>query len=228
MTQATLTSAPARMTAAKAGAIGGLVFAATLILQNVMRGAANVANDASAATIMRNYADHRSAHWARAVVFVVGAFALVTFVASLWTRLRDGASAVPMRVGVLGTTLIMALFSMTVALDVALTSYVHLGGASPDVVRGLFVLHDAVFTILLLGIAIALVGLVPASVAGGLIGSAWRPAAVLGACALALSALAAPAVTEGSGLFYVSAIGFAVWVVCLVRIAVALWREPAY
>ncbi len=54
---------------------------------------------------------------------------------------------------------IIALFATTVGIDVALTSYVHLGHATPDVARGLWMLHNGVFSILELMITIALIGL---------------------------------------------------------------------
>ena len=109
------------------------MFVATIVAQNVTRGLSNVSNNASGADVVRDFTEHRSAHWALAVMFVVGAFGLVTFVATLWNRLRDGRSALPVRVGVLGVVGILALFATTVGIDVALTSYVHLGHASPDV-----------------------------------------------------------------------------------------------
>ena len=66
----------------------------------------------------------------------------------------------------LGAALVFALFSITVAIDLAITSYVHLGNPSPEVVRGLWVLHNGVFTLLLAGLAIALFGFALAAVAG--------------------------------------------------------------
>ena len=209
------------------GAIGGFVFVASVVAQNLARGAVNVANDASASQVVRDYADHRSAHWALAVMFVAGACGLMTFVATLWNRLRDGASAIPMRIGILGATGIMALFATSVGIDVALTSYVHLDRPSPDVTRGLWMLHNGVFTILLLMIAIALVGFTFASTAGRLIGIRWRTVGAVGAALLVLSPLAAPAVTEGSPLFAASGVGFLLWIVALTRISVALWREES-
>ena len=201
------------------------MFVATLVAQNVTRGISNLSNRASGAAVIRDYAQHRSAHWVLAVMFVVGAFGLVTFVATLWNRLRDGQSALPIRVGVLGVVGIIALFATTVGIDVALTSYVHLGHATPDVARGLWMLHNGVFSILELMIAIALIGLTFASVAGRMIGTPWRTVGAVGAALLLLSPLAAPAVTEGSPLFAVSAIGFVLWLAALTRISVALWND---
>ena len=207
------------------GAIGGLVFVATIVAQNVTRGLSNVSNNASGADVVRDFTEHRSAHWALAVMFVVGAFGLVTFVATLWNRLRDGRSALPVRVGVLGVVGILALFATTVGIDVALTSYVHLGHASPDVARGLWMLHNGVFSILMLMIAIALVGFTFAAVAGRLIGARWRTVGAIGAGLLLLSPFAAPAVAEGSPVFAISGIGFVLWIVSLIRISVALWND---
>ncbi len=76
------------------GVIGGFVFVATLVAQNVTRGMSNVSNRASGAAVIRDYAQHRSVHWALAVMFVVGAFGLVTLVATLEPTARR-PSALP-------------------------------------------------------------------------------------------------------------------------------------
>ena len=107
----------------------------------------------------------------------------------MWSRLKDGASATFVRIGVLGATGILTLFAFTLALDVALTSYVHLGNPSPDVVKGLWVLHNAVFTILLAALAIALFGLSQAAVAGRLIGTRWKAVGIVAPLALLVPVL---------------------------------------
>ena len=83
-------------------------------------------------------------------------------------------------------------------------------------------LHNGVFSILMLMIAIALVGFTFAAVAGRLIGARWRTVGAIGAGLLLLSPFAAPAVAEGSPVFAISGIGFVLWIVSLIRISVAL------
>jgi hypothetical protein len=209
------------------GGAAGFVFVGLVAAQNVLRGASAPANDATAAKIVQDYADHRALHWVLAAMFAVGACALAAYVAALWDRLRADASVRYVRIGVLGAVLVFALFSVTVAIDLALTSYVHLGNASPDVVRGLWVLHNSVFTLLLAGIAIALFGFALAAVTGGLVGGAWKIVGVVGALLLLTTPLAAPAITEGSAAMAVGLLGFLGWLAFVGRTSYALWNESA-
>jgi hypothetical protein len=209
------------------GGVAGFAFVASVVAQNILRGASAPANDAPASKIIADYADHRSVHLALAALFAVGVVALPTFVATLWTRLRDGASARFVRIGVLGAVGILTLFAMTVAFDVALTSYVHLGNPAPDVVRGLWVLHNAVFTMLLASLAIATFGFSHAAVAGRLIGKRWKTVGVVAPLALLVPVLAAPATVEGSPVLMLGVLGFAGWLAFLCRASYALMREAA-
>jgi hypothetical protein len=207
------------------GGAAGFVFVGLVVAQNILRGASAPTNDAAASKIVHDYADHRALHWLLASMFAVGACALAVFVAALWDRLRANASAVYVRIGVLGAALVFALFSVTVAIDIAITSYVHLGNPSPDVVRGLWVLHNGVFTLLLAGLAIALFGFALAAVTGGLIGGVWKVVGVVGALALLTAPLSAPAITEGSPAMAVGLVGFLGWLALVGRTSYALWHE---
>ena len=131
------------------------------------------------------------------------------------------------RIGVLGATGVLTLFASTLALDVALTSYVHLGNPSPDVVKGLWVLHNAVFTILLAALAIAVFGLSQAAVAGRLIGTRWKTVGVVAPLALLVPVLAASATTEGSPVLAFGLLGFAGWLAFIARASYALMREAS-
>ena len=208
------------------GGIAGFAFAGSVIAQNILRGSAP-ANDAPAAKIIADYTDHRSVHLLLAALFAVGACALPAFVATMWSRLKDGASATFVRIGVLGATGILTLFGLTLALDVALTSYVHLGNPAPDVVKGLWVVHNAVFTILLAALAIALFGLAQAAVAGRLIGTRWKVVGIVAPLALLVPVLAASATTEGSPVLAFGLLGFACWLAFIGRASYALMRETA-
>jgi hypothetical protein len=208
------------------GGVAGFVFVASVVVQNILRGAAP-ANDAPASKIIADYVDHRSVHLALAALFAVGVVALPTFAGTLWTRLRDGASARFVRIGVLGVAGIFTLFAITVALDVALTAYVHMGDPSPDVVKGLWVLHNATFTMLFASLAIATFGLSHAAVAGKLIGPRWKTVGVVAPLALLVPVLAAPATVEGSPVLALGALGFAGWLAFVCRSSYALMREAS-
>jgi hypothetical protein len=206
------------------GGVAGLVFVAVVVAQNVIRGS-GPANDAAASAIVRDYADHRTLHAVLAAMFVVGACALAGFVAALWNRLRTDEAGVYTGIGVLGAALVFALFSLTVAIDAALSAYVHLGAASPDVVRGLWVAHNAVFTILLVALAIALFGLASAAATAGLVSGSWKIVGAAGACLLLTAPLAAPATIEGSHIIGVAFVGFIAWLGFVCRASYALLHE---
>src|SRR5688572_23763274 len=72
------------------GGLGGLVFAAGVLVQNAIRSGFPTA-DASAEEVMRYYADHRGATVALAVLFPVGVVALTTFLGTLISRVVRGA-----------------------------------------------------------------------------------------------------------------------------------------
>ena len=145
----------------------------------------------------------------------------------MWARLHEGASATFVRIGVLGAAGVLTLFAFTLALDVALTSYVHLGDPSPDVVRGLWVMHNAVFTILLAMLAIAVFGLTQAAVAGRLIGRRWKAVGVAAPLALLVPVAAAPATTEGSPALAFGLVGFACWLAFIGRASYTLVNEES-
>lgn len=221
-------AAPARSAALRYrwGGVAGFAFVASVVVQNILRGAAP-ANDAAPGKIIADYTDHRSVHLVLAALFAVGATALPMFVASLWARLRDGRGSTFVRMGVLGTAGILTLFASTLALDVALTAYVHMGDAAPDVVQGLWVLHNAVFTMLLASLSVATFGLCQAAVAGGLIGRRWKLLGVVAPLALITPVAFAPVVAEGSPVVALGVLGFAGWVAFLIRASYALVREAS-
>jgi len=207
------------------GGIGGLAFAATVLAQNVLRKGVP-GNDASAEQVIAHYADHRSLTVALAVLFPIGALGLAAFVGSLLDRVAHGRSRAAALAGAFGAAGILATFTVLAAVDLAISGYVHRGVPDPDVVSGLWVLHGAVFGVLLASIGTALAGLSAAAAGRALVPGWWRGLGAAGAGALLVGAATAPAIVDGSRTMAIGAAGFVVWVGFVVSAAVGLLRRP--
>lgn len=209
------------------GGVGGLVFVATVVAQNAIRGLAGPAQAASAATVTHFYATHRASTLALAALYPIGALGLASFVGAVGTRLGTARFRAPTLAGILGAAGIFATFTMMVATDVALAGYVHRGGSDAGVVSALWTTHNAVFGVLLVSIAVALAGLSAAASSSGLVGRVWKPIGTLGAVALLVTGAATPAVIDGSSVLGLGLIGFLGWLAFVVAAAIALLRQPA-
>jgi hypothetical protein len=117
----------------------------------------------------------------------------------------------------------MAVFAVVVATDQALS--VMATHNSPDVgaVEALWALHHSAFTVLDVWIAIALVGLAKAGVAGRTTPRVFERLAPAGAGLLVVSCVAGPAIAAGDAmaLFGIGGLGFLVW---LGFLATTGWR----
>ncbi len=222
---ATAPSTSRTLFTARAGGIGGLVFAGTILLQNALRSGAP-ANDASPEKIISYYADHRGVAVALAVLFAFGVLGITTFVGSLVAQ-ASGKARMPAAVGALAVGALLAMFGIVSATEFALSTYVHRGAPDPSVVSGLWLTHMSVFNVNLIFIAVALASLTAASAAMGLISRKWNVVGPLGALALAVGAATTPAIVDGSPIFGVALAGFLVWAVFVVVTSISLLRRPA-
>jgi hypothetical protein len=225
-TSSTLTTTPNPVRAAvsaRAGAVGGLVFTASILAQNALRAAAP-ANDASPADIISFYNDHRATALALAVLFPIGAVGLTAFVGSLVARAR-GAARMPAVVGGLAVAALIAMFGIVSATELALSTYVHRGSPDPSVVSALWLTHMSVFGVNLMFIGIALAGLSAACVRMGLLRHAWRTAGLVGAAALGVGAACTPAILNASAIFGLAVAGFLVWGAFVVVTSISLLRH---
>jgi hypothetical protein len=206
------------------GGLGGLAFAATVLVQNVLRSGFPGA-DATADDVIAHYAGHRTTSLVLAVLFPVGAISLAAFVGALLDRVAHGRSRGAALAGALGAAGILATFTVLAAVDLAVSGYVHRGAPDPDVVNGLWVLHGAVFGVLLASIGVALAGFSAAAVGRGLVPGWWRGLGTAGAGALLVGAAAAPAIVDGSRAVAIGVVGFVAWVGFVVSAAVGLLRR---
>jgi hypothetical protein len=205
------------------GGIGGLVFVATVIIQNSVRATAP-SFDAAPADVIHFYAGHHGALLTLAILFPFGATGLASFIAGLGTRLAGSATRAPALAGVLGAAGIFATYTMLMATELALGTYVRRGAPDSGVVTALWITHNTVFGVLLVSIAVALAGLSAAAAATRFVPAAWKPLGSLGALALAATGAATPALVNGSPILALGVGGFVVWVLFVATCAVTLLR----
>jgi hypothetical protein len=218
------TRARALVPARLVGGIGGLIFVASVVVQNALR-AGFPANDATARDVTAYYAGHRGVTVVLAALFPLGAIGLATFLGALGSRVAHGEGRAPALAGLFGAAGVLATFTMLVATDVALAGYVHRGASEASVVEGMWVLHSAVFAVLLASIGIALAGLSAASAVSGLLPDWWKAAGLIGGLLLLGACASAPSMVDaGPGLF-VGLIGFLVWLVFVTWTSIVLLRR---
>lgn len=207
-----------------AGGIGGLVFIATVAIQNGIRLSAP-GDGASASTVIHFYATTRTSTTVLAALFPIGALGLAAFIGALGARLTSTSGRAPALAGLLGAAGIFASYSMLMATDLALSAYVHRGSASPAVVNGLWVTHNTVFAVLLVAIAVALAGLSVSAAAAGFLAARWKQVGTLGALALAIAGAAAPALVDGSRIIALGLVGFLTWLAFVAIASVTMLRS---
>jgi hypothetical protein len=226
---ATVTLAGSRTegrTAGRIGGVGGLVFVATVVVQNLLRATAPK-NGAPADEIIRYFRSHRGADVVLTILFAIGAPGLFAFVGALHARLRSPQARPCATAGLLGVAGILAFFPMTLAIDQGLQAYVHRGSPSPEVVAALWTLHGAAFTVLFVPIGLALIGLTSASVAEGVLSPRWRAIGFVGGAALVVACAAMRAVLDDSPVAGLGLLGFLCWLAFVVAASIAMLREHA-
>ena len=100
---------------------GGLVFAAILVADNIIRASAP-GFDAAPAQVSAYFLDHRAAALVPLGLFPAGLLAFFPFVAGLWARARQEDSRWWASVGVLGAATIAALFAIVNITEIVLTA----------------------------------------------------------------------------------------------------------
>ena len=209
--------------------VGGLVFLALLIVQNLLKAATNPSNSATAAQIVR-FAHHDA--WSvdlLVVTYVIGFPCLFLFAAGLAQRCGElePASKIWSRLGRSSVTVIAVLFGFVNILQVVIVATRHELAADHGLAATLWALHNAVFTINLVAVAGALLGLGRAATIARLIPRRLGHFLVGGAALLAIAA--APAVSEvrGSSILAAGLLGFLCWLVLIAATSLRLVREAA-
>lgn len=206
---------------ALAGA-GGLVFVVLVVVQNVLRAVLGPAAGASPAEVAELTHAHAWSVHLLVVTYLLAFPALLAFAVGLsaWCTRATERATVWAGMGQASTIVVAVLFGLVNILQVTMVAARDRLDAAADLAPLLWTLHNAVFTINLVAVGVALLGLGRAAAIAGLVPRWLGPASAIGAALLIASALPAVAVTRGSAWLGVGLVGFVVW---LIFLAVAGW-----
>lgn len=202
---------------------GGLVFAATLVADNLIRASAP-GFDAAPAQVSAYFLDHRAAALVPLGLLPAGLLAFFPFAAGVWARARQEESRWWASVGIMGVATIVALFAIVNITEIVLTAKAAQLASSPAVVQALWTLRAAAFGLDLAAIAVALIGLSRAAAAMRLIPSWLAVTAWPGAVCLLTAATFTVALADGGPWLAVGLAGFIVWIVFVITASVSLVR----
>ena len=206
--------------------MAGLIFTATVLFQNVLRGSGPL-NDASQATIVAYYSSHHGSMALLLASFGLGFAALLTFLAGLSARASADSGAAPWaRLGLIGGVLIGCTFTLVNVLEAGIDA-ASSSGASPALLGVLNALYWTAFGINLLPIGTALLGLSQAGVRARLIPRWLGRASLVGGPLLIAGGMGSLAIAQGSHWLLVGLVGFVVWLVFVVTASIGLLRCQA-
>ncbi|MBV9950305.1 MAG: hypothetical protein JO291_00025 [Acidimicrobiia bacterium] len=212
----------------RAAGLGAIGFAGLVIVQNVIRGSAPQPG-ADIDDVVAHYADHRGLTVVLTVTFVLSLGCLAAFLGGVVRRLVTSGRPGWAVLGGAGGMAIIALFASVVAAEQAISVLAAGSAPDPQAIEALWSLHNSLFTVNMLFIGIALVGLSRAGIAAGITPRAFARLAPAGAALLAIGTLSGPYTANGEAmvLFGVSVVGFVVWLAFLVATGVRLVRSDA-
>jgi hypothetical protein len=221
----TRTGAPTVVNAGRFAGIGGLVFVAALVVQNLLRAKAP-GFDATPAAVSAYFLHHRAAALIPLGMFPVEMLAIFAFVAGVWASASRSENRWWATMGMLGAAAIAALFAIVNITEIVLTAKAENLAHSPSVVEALWAVHGAAFGLDLGAIAVALIGLSRAATASALM-PPWLGAAVLpGAAFLLIASVFTVALTNGGPWLGLGLVGFLFWLVFMVATSISLLRTP--
>jgi hypothetical protein len=214
---------------ARASGLGALGFVGLVIVQNLIRGGAAPTPGDGTDEVLAHYAEHRTLTVVLLATFVLGLCSLAVFLGGTVRRLLRSERPGWAILGCVSACSVIALFAGVVAAEQALS--VLAASSHPDLgaVEAIWALHNSVFTVNLLFIAMALVGLSRAGIAAGITPKIFGRLAPVGAVLLASGTITGPLTANGEAmaLFAVSVLGFVVWLAFLVTTGVRLVRSDA-
>jgi hypothetical protein len=213
-----------RLATTRVGGAGALVFAAIVVVQNVMR-ASGPPFGSSPRAVTDYFADHRAAALVPLGLFPLGMIAILSFAAGMRSRARDAAARWWADLGMLAVVCVAALFAIVNLVEITIAADGSDLAAAPRVVSALWTLHGAAFGLNLAAIAVALLGLSRTALAEGLIPSWLAVLSLPGAALLFCAAAGNVAIAEGSHWLYIAFPGFAVWAIFLLAAGAALLRS---
>lgn len=153
--------------------------------------------------------------------------ALGVLLGAIWTRISAAAPGWA-HTGIIGAIGSFAIFPILVASEVALMTVAGRPGPDLTAVDVLWVLHNAIFAINSLALAVAVLGLSTAGVRAGAAPAAFAKVGPVGAALLVVGAIGAPLIARGEGqpLFALIGIGYLSWLILVASMSVRLTRRP--
>ncbi len=216
-----------RWSSTRLAGAGGLVFLALITFQNIMRAITGPALGASPDVVIRFLRDDGWTIHVLAVTYIVGFVPLLAFASGL----AHEASRVEPRargwaaIGVLGTMAIAVFFALITVLQTALLASVDALAGNAALTQTVWALHDGIFTINLLAVATAMLGLGVAARMARLVPGWMGVLSCVGAALMTAGALPMVAEVEGSHLLAVSLAGYLCWLLLLLVAGTRLLRE---
>ena len=207
--------------------VGAITFAATVVVQNIIRGASVPGNGATTAHVLTHYTDHRPVTFVLVATYVLSGIGLALFLGGVMRRLISSDRRGWAITGLVASTCIMSLFAIVVAGEQALSVTAQRSQPNLGAIEALWTLHNSVFTILDLSIAVALLGLSRAGVAAGITPGVFTRLAPVGSALLLVGTLAGPSIAAGDAqpLFGLAGLGFLIWLAFLVTTGHRLVRS---
>ncbi len=217
-TQPQAPASPGRL----AGA-AGLIFAAALVADNIIRAGAP-GQGASPAQVTEYFVHHRAAALVPLGLNTFGV-ALFPFVAGIWAMARAGRTRWWAGTGALAAAAIAAMFGVVTVTEIVLTAKARSLSTSSPVVQALWAMHGAAFGLDMAAIAVALVGLSQAAAAMRLIPSWLALTAWPGAACLLTASAFTVALVNGGPWGALGIVGFVVWLVFVIVASISLLRS---
>jgi hypothetical protein len=200
------------------------VFLALIAIQNVLRAVVGPANNASDADLAQlTHADSWTVHLLL-VTYAIGFPALLAFAAGLssWCVRTDPRSTTWAGLGQASTVVVAVLFGLINILQVTMVAARDRLDAAPELRQLVWTMHNAAFTVNMIALGVALLGLGRAAAHSRLVPTWMGPVSAVGGGLLVASALPAVAVVQGSAWMAVGLLGFLIWMVFLAVAGVAL------
>jgi hypothetical protein len=206
-----------RVSAETIAGVGGFTFLILVIFQNILRAMTSPANDASPAQILQFAHDQAWTVDLLVVTYIIGFPALLLFSSGVARLIgqENPRAGVWAQMGQASVIVIAVFFAFVNLLDVLLVASRGDLAGDPTLTSVIWSLHNAVFTINLLAVAGALLGLGWGAALSGLISRRFGLVCVAGAVLLGVAAAPIVAEVHGSPVLGIGLLGYITWLVFL-------------
>jgi hypothetical protein len=214
------------LTSRRIGGFAGLLFLGTVLPVNLILGSAGMPQaGADRADVLEFFGNSSGAVDLGSALAPIAWITLVLFAAGVHAAIRphEHASGDSWSLAGLGGVVMQcAIFPGVVATQVALNT----GTLSDDAAWALWLLHNALFTLNVMALAIVLVSFTIGGWRAGLVTRWHRVVGLVAAAALAATAILTPLSVDGSPVMLLGLLGFLLWLVWIGAMSRQLLRAP--